>query len=134
MKPVPPYLAWYLLKIHRHSGEVGYLARRLAALQLEVAVYEKSMLREMSDLHLVALADEVDVFFDAEGGPLVDQAIPVAHNVMGVPTDFYTLARGHWLWTEYVAAGSRWLVTAALGAAIGALVTLLVNGHPGYVD
>lgn len=134
MEPVPPYLAWYLLKIRRHSGEVGYLKRRLEARREERAVYEKTMLREMYDLHLVGLSEhEEELAFTPDGEPAPRLAGGTAvgpRHVVGVPKDFVVLARGHYLWMEYVAAGGRWLVTASLGAVIGALVTLLVNGHP----
>lgn len=127
MELVPPYLAAYLWRIRKHSGERGYFKRRLEDKDVDRAVYEKSMLAELLELHLVALSDKEDeIVYD----PLVLEISPgvVARRTgtqtkVSVPNSFAVLARGHYLWTEYAFAGGRWLVTAFLGAAIALLVS-----------
>ena len=47
MELVPPYLAAYLWQIRKHSGELGYVKRRLEQQDVEQAVYDKSMLTEL---------------------------------------------------------------------------------------
>lgn len=66
MSAVPPYLLVYLWQIRKGSGESAYLKRRLQDKGPDRAVYEKAMLRELSDLHLIALPDKEDhlVFAD----------------------------------------------------------------------
>ena len=114
MDEVPAYLLWYLLKIRGHSGERGYLLGRAKSLDVKVATYEASMLREMRDLHLVGLADEQDVsFFDESGEPCT---IPI-------PGTFVILARGHYAWVEPVFGGFRWLAAALLGALIATVIS-----------
>ena len=109
MDPVPAYLLWYLLRIRKHSGEVGYLLDRAKSLDVAVATYEASMLREMNDLHLVGLADEQEVAFRDEDGAVA---------YVSMPAGFVILARGHYAWVEPVFGGSRWLAAALLGALI----------------
>lgn len=109
MDPVPAYLLWYLLRIRRHSGEPGYLVERAKSLDVEVATYEASMLREMQELHLVGLSDDEDVSLpDGYGNRCY----------VKFPRDFVMLARGHYAWVEPVFGGARWLVAALLGALI----------------
>lgn len=130
MELVPPYLAAYLWRIRKHSGEIGYFKRALAPKDIEAAVYEKSMLSELEKLHLVTLTDEEDeVLYE----PSVTEPDGTTYHLSGdtqrttVPRGFLMLARGHWLWTEYVFVSLRWLVTAALGGFIGNLIALAVS-------
>lgn len=130
MELVPPYLAAYLWRIRKHSGEIGYFKRALEPKGEERAVYEKSMLAQLEELGLIALADDKDelVFdphvFDWHGVRF--ERICTERRVT-VPRGFHMLARGHWLWTEYLAVGVRWLGTAVLGGIIGTLVTIMVT-------
>lgn len=122
MEPVPPYLVLYLWKIRKGSGKPGYLKRRFEDVGLERSTYEKAMLREALDLHLIGLSEQEDeVVFD----PLVEEVEPgvIVHRTgtehrVSVPNTFVMLARGHWLWTEWVASSGKWLLTAVLGALI----------------
>lgn len=126
MDLVPPYLAAYLFSIRKHSGEPGYLKRRLQPKDIDRAVYEKSMLSELYDLHLVALSKQKDELVynplreELPGGGMAMRG-GTEHRTT-IYREFRILARGHWLWTEYVFAGGRWLVTAFLGALIALLV------------
>lgn len=73
MERVPAYLVVYLLKIRKHSGESGYLERRLEGKSQQRAVYEKAMLEELSDLHLIAVTDkEHDIVLN----PIVKEVEP----------------------------------------------------------
>lgn len=127
MERVPAYLVVYLLKIRKHSGEFGYLKRRLENVSLERAVYEKSMLRELLDLHLIALSDKEDeIVFD----PLVVEVEPgvIFHrngteNRVSIPNCFTLLARGHYLWLEWLGDGAQWLVASLIGALIALLIS-----------
>lgn len=127
MELVPPYLAAYLWQIRKHSGENGYLKRRLEDKDPASAVYEKSMLAELLELHLIAVSDnEDDVVFNPHVTQRPDGVVEVRGGTeqrVPVPRCFIVLARGHYLWTEYVFAGGRWLLTAFLGALIALLVS-----------
>lgn len=117
MDQVPPYLALYLWKIRRHSGEPGYLRRRLEEEDFDRVVYEESMLAELRDLHLVAFSEK------HEEVPLGADRLGRARRTK-VPERFVVLARGHYLWAEYLVPAAKWLVTAFLGA----LIALLISG------
>ena len=127
MERVPAYLVVYLIKIRKHSGEFGYLKRRLENVSLERAVYEKSMLRELLDLRLIALSDKEDeIVFD----PLVVEVEPgviihrsVTENRVSIPNCFTLLARGHYLWLEWLGDGAQWLVASLIGALIALLIS-----------
>lgn len=127
MELVPPYLAAYLWQIRKHSGELGYVKRRLEQQDVEQAVYEKSMLTELVELHLIALSDEdQEIVFnprEVKIAPGVVAIVDSDESTMTVSGSFVLLARGHYLWTEYVFAGGRWLLTAFLGALIALLVS-----------
>ena len=58
MDKVPSYLAWYLLKIRRHSDKQGYLVTRFEGMSEKKMSIEVQMLEEMLELHLVILPDE----------------------------------------------------------------------------
>lgn len=126
MDLVPPYLAAYLFSIRKHSGEPGYLKGRLQPKDIDRAVYEKSMLTELYNLHLVALSEQQDELVynplrvELPGGGIATRG-GTEHRTT-ICREFRILGRGHWLWTEYVFAGGRWLVTAFLGALIALLV------------
>lgn len=130
MELVPPYLAAYLWRIRKHSGELGYLEGIFKSDGLKAAVYEKSMLAELEELHLIALTKEEDVVVydpcttDVDG---VDYAWTGTEKSVSFPRAFVMLARGHWLWTEYLVCGLRWLMTAVLGGIIGTLITIRVT-------
>lgn len=130
MELVPPYLAAYLWRIRKHSGEIGYFKRALEPKGEERAVYEKSMLAELKELGLVSLTDDEDeLVFDPhvfDWGGVRYERVGTERKVT-VPRGFHMLARGHWLWTEYLASGGRWLLTAFLGGAIGTLVTICLS-------
>ena len=127
MELVPPYLAAYLWQICKHSGESEYLKRRLEDKDPASAVYEKSMLAELLDLHLIAVSEgKEDVIFNPHVTKRPDGVVEVRSGTeerVSVPRCFVLLARGHYLWTEYVFAGGRWLLTAFLGALIALLVS-----------
>ena len=122
MERVPAYLVVYLFKIRRHSGERGYFKRRLEDKSPDRAVYEKTMLKEMLDLHLVALSDKEDeIVFD----PLAVEVSPGVIVTRGgtelrisVPNGFTMLARGHYLWLEWLGDALKWLLAAIVGGLI----------------
>ena len=130
MELVPPYLAAYLWRIRKHSGEIGYFKRTLEPKGEERAVYEKSMLAQLEKLGLVSLTDDEDeLVFDPhvfDWGGVRYERVGTERKVT-VPRGFHMLARGHWLWTEYLVCGGRWLFTAFLGGAIGTLVTIYLG-------
>ena len=133
MEPVPAYLIAFFWRIRRHSGEDGYLVTRLEPDDLVAATDQLSMLRELVDLHFIALTDKEEhlVF-----SPLVIDIGPGARafragteEKVDMPTTFWTLARGRWCWTELLTRATAWAITASIGAVLGALFTLLIVGH-----
>lgn len=129
MGPVPPYPLAYLWKIRKHSGEPGYLKRRFQSLAPERAAYEKSMLRELFDLHLIAMSSEQEqVVIDQPVGEQRAEEPGEGDGTVRLfaiwPT-FVTLARGHYAWTEYAFGALRWLLASLLGA----LIALVVAGR-----
>ena len=127
MNQVPAYLLVYLFRIRAHAGELGYFKRRLENKTPELAVYEKSMLEEAVDLHLVALSDQQDVLVF---NPLAEEACPgVTFHHTGtekqveVPNAFIFLARGHYIALEVLADAAKWLVASLVGALIALLVS-----------
>lgn len=133
MEPVPAYLLAFFLQIRKHSGESGYLVSRVKGKDVTRATDEVAMLRELRDLHLIALSGkEEDVTFD----PLAYEQKPgVTVHRLGtegqvcVPITFWTLARGRWYWTELLTRATAWALTASVGAVLGALCTLWLTGH-----
>lgn len=134
MELVPPYLAFHLFRIRKHSGEIGYFKRALEPKDINAAVYEKSMLAELENLHLVTLTEQKD---EVSYEPSVTEPDGTTYHLAGdrqsttVPRGFLMLARGHWLWSEYLFVSLRWLVTAALGGFIGNLIALAVSNAAG---
>lgn len=127
MERVPAYLVVYLFKIRKHSGEFGYFKRRLENKSLERAVYEKSMLKEMLDLHLIALTDKEDeIVFDPHVVEVAPGTIVTrggAEFTVSLPSGFTMLARGHYLWLEWVGDGAQWLFASLVGALIALLIS-----------
>lgn len=128
MEPVPAYLLVYLWKIRKHSGEIGYFKRRLESEDIERAVYEKSMLRELYDLHLIALTEGKDelVFepLKLEYAPGKWMMRTGTEHSTTVPRGFVMLARGHYIVFELAASAARWI----LAALVGGLIALAING------
>lgn len=127
MERVPAYLVVYLFDIRRHSGERGYFKRRLENKSPERAVYEKSMLKEMLDLHLVALSDKED---EIVFGPVEVEVAPGVIVTRGgtefrvcVPSGFTMLARGHYLWLEWFGDALKWLLAAIIGGLIATAIS-----------
>lgn len=126
MDRVPAYLVVYLLKIRKHSGESGYLERRLEGKSQQRAVYEKAMLEELSDLHLIAVTDkEHDIVFN----PLMKEVEPGfritfigEQGEVAIPSSFVILARGHYLWLEWFGDGFKWFLAALFGGLIARLI------------
>lgn len=133
MEPVPAYLIAFFWRIRKHSGEDGYLVSRLEPDDLVAATDQLSMLRELVDLHLIALTDkEEHLVFD----PLVREEVPGmrvfragTEKSVDMPTMFWTLARGRWYWTELLTRATAWALTASVGAVLGALFTLWLAGN-----
>ncbi|AJC11696.1 hypothetical protein JI75_02410 [Berryella intestinalis] len=115
MDRVPGYLIVYLLRIRRHSNEDGYLEKRAGSLSVDQAVYERSMLHEMQELHLIAYPDPKEIAIeDGDGLSWVP-----------FPPEFILLARGKYLFTEIIADSLKWVAASALGAAIALVVSKL---------
>ena len=133
MEPVPAYLIAFFWRIRKHSGEDGYLVSRLKPDDLVAATDQLSMLRELVDLHFIALSDkEEHLVFD----PLVREEVPGmrvfragTEKSVDMPTTFWTLARGRWHWTELLTRATAWALTASVGAVLGALFTLWLAGN-----
>lgn len=133
MEPVPAYLIAFFWRIRKHSGEDGYLVSRLEPDDLVAATDQLSMLRELVDLHFIALSDKEErLVFD----PLVREEVPGmrvfctgTEKSVHMPTTFWTLARGRWYWTEILTRATAWAVTASAGAVLGALFTLWLTGN-----
>ena len=117
MDPVPAYLLVYLLKIRKHSGEPGYLKRRLEDKTADVATYECAMIREAVELHLVGASEEEDeLVFDPSTSRFGTT------DRVDVPHVFVMLARGHYAWSEVASGAGKWLLAALVGGLIaGAL-------------
>lgn len=132
MEPVPAYLIAFFWRIKKHSGEDGYLVSRLEPDDLVAATDQLSMLRELVDLHFIALTDKEErLVFD----PLVREDVagvrafhPGTEKSVDMPTTFWTLARGRWYWTELLTRATAWALTASVGAVLGALFTLWLAG------
>lgn len=127
MDTVPPYPLVYLWQIRKHSGEPGYLKRRFQTLSPERAVYEKSMLRELFDLHLIAKSsEEKKVAINQPIGKKIADELgdgSDAIKTFSIWPTFTILARGHYIWMEYLASGFRWLLASLLGALIALVIT-----------
>lgn len=115
MDRVPAYLIVYLLKIRKHSNEEGYLERRAESIGVEQAIYERSMLREMQDLHLIACPDPKDIPFADDGRA----------SYVPFPSEFVLLARGRYLFGEVFADSLKWVGASAFGALIALAVSKL---------
>ena len=133
MEPVPAYLLAFFWRIRKHSREDGFLVSRLKPNDLVAATDQLCMLRELRDLHFIALTNkEEHLVFD----PLVIDIGPGARafhtgteEKVDMPTTFWTLARGRWYWTELLTRATAWAVTASVGAALGAIFTLWLTGN-----
>lgn len=116
MEQVPAYIAIYLLRIGRHSGEAGYLKRRLENADRDRAVYEKTMVKEALALNLIAVTGDEDALSVADKHGDI-------HTVT-VPNGFILLARAHYLPLEMTAGCLKWM----LASVAGALIALAIGG------
>ena len=129
MDHVPAYLLLYLLKIRKHSGEGGYLARRLKDADLGRALDEKAMLRELEDLHLIAVSEnKEEVLFDQRFVDLLP-GVPEdrqgeVRSAIDVPYLFVVAMRGRYVWVEVLLRYLGWLATAVVCGIAGGLAVV----------
>lgn len=113
MERVPAYLVVYLLKIRKHAGEFGYLAKRFEGIGPERAVYESTMLAEAEELHLLGLSKQRD-----------EVAYETAkRDSVFAPRYFMLFARWHYLWLEWLGDGIKWLLAAVVGGLIATAIS-----------
>ena len=124
MEKPPAYLMLFLLRIRRHSGELGYLNGRFADMPMERMEREAYMLHELHRLGFIALPDErAEKVYD----PHVAEIAPglTVHRAgtevrVPYPETFVLLPAGHYLLRE--------LAVSALGKVSWTLVAAFLGG------
>ena len=131
---VPVYLAWFFLRIRRHSGETDYFVTRFKDMPMKRMALEAHMVKELHRYGLIAIPDktvekvfnpltyspEPGTFITRDGSDDPEISIPYVKHFVVTPAGHYFLREsvcqflGGMAWTIAVA-----VVSGYIGACIG---------------